>query len=72
MENLNGIMNDFMKVEYGLISFSTVLTALEEAYDLDDKKELRENILVIKRQVDSLQEELSTCITQLDTYILKK
>lgn len=72
MEKLNGIMNDFMKVEYGMISLSTVLRTLEEAYDLADKKELRENVLVIRRQIDSLQEELSTYIVKLDTYIFKK
>ncbi|MCI5524780.1 MAG: hypothetical protein MR381_01660 [Dorea sp.] len=72
MEELNRIMSDFVEVEYGLISLSTVLAALEEAYDFDDKKELRENILVIKRQIDSLQEELSEYITKLDIYIIKE
>lgn len=70
MEELNMIMSDFVEVECGLISLSTVLAALVEAYEFDGKKELRDNILVIKRQIDSLQEELSEYITKLDTYII--
>ena len=54
MEDLNMIMSNFVEVECGLISLSTVLAALEEAYEFDGKKELRDNILVIKRQIDSL------------------
>lgn len=69
---LNMIMSNFVEVECGLISLSTVLAALEEAYEFDGKKELRDNILVIKRQIDSLQEELSEYITKLDTYIISE
>lgn len=72
MEELNVIMSDFAEVECGLISLSTVLATLEEAYEFDGKKELRDNILVIKRQIDSLQEELSEYITKLDTYIISE
>ncbi|MCF2554667.1 hypothetical protein [Faecalicatena contorta] len=72
MEELNMMIGDFTDVEYGLISLSTVLTALGEAYDFDDKRELRETTLVIKRQIDSLQEELSQHIAKLNTYIIKE
>lgn len=72
MEELNVIMSDFAEVECGLISLSTVLAVLVEAYEFGGKKELRDNILVIKRQIDSLQEELSEYITKLDTYIISE
>lgn len=71
-EELSLIMNDFAEVEYGMAAMVSVLDVLERYYDFDSQRELKENISVMKRQLESLLEEMSNTISKLDTYLVKK
>ena len=68
-ENLSVIMGEFAAVEYGRNTMVSLLTALEEYYDLENQNELKMNASVIKRLLDSLVKELGEAITKLDTYM---
>lgn len=68
-ENLSVIMGEFAAVEYGMNTMVSLLTALEEYYDLENQNELKMNASVIKRLLDSLVKELGEAITKLDTYM---
>lgn len=71
-EELSMILNDFAEVEYGMAAMVSVLDVLEKYYDFDSQRELKGNISVIKRQLESLLEEMSDTISKLDTYLVKK
>lgn len=71
-EELSLIMNEFAEVEYGMAAMVSVLDVLERYYDFDSQRELKENISVMKRQLESLLEEMSNTISKLDTYLVKK
>ena len=71
-EELSMILNDFAEVEYGMAAMVSVLDVLERYYDFDSQRELKGNISVMKRQLESLLEEMSDTLSKLDTYLVKK
>lgn len=68
-EDLSMIMNEFAAVEYGMTTMVSLLAALEEYYDLENQTDLKMNVSVIKRLLDSLIQELKKTIVKLDTYM---
>lgn len=72
MDELFNIMCRFTDVEYGLQALGIVLSSLEEQYFTEHQKKLRANIVVLMRQVDSIQKELSKVITELEEYLQKE
>ena len=71
-EELSMILNDFAEVEYGMAAMVSVLDVLETYYDFDSQRELKGNISVMKRQLESLLGEMSNTLSKLDTYLVKK
>ena len=71
MERLELLVSDFSEVEYGINALLEVLRALEEFYDMEYQKELRANLKVIIRQLDSLSEDLNRNIEKLDMWMLE-
>lgn len=70
MEKLRQIMSDLTDIEYSLQSFSSLLENLDEIYDLRHDEGLRENVWLFKIIVDSLSENLSDRISEIDRFIL--
>ena len=68
-ENLSVIMREFAAVEYGMNAMVSLLATLEEYYDLEHRNELKRNVNVMKRLLDSLVGELGKTIAKLDTYM---
>ena len=72
MFTLQDIIEELIEVEYGFTSLSMVLKQLEEHYEFENKKELSQNIIIIKRIIDSLQMDMSKSIEKLDMYEIKE
>lgn len=70
MEKLRQIMSDLTDIEYSLQSFSSLLENLDEIYDLRHDEELKENVWLFKIIVDSLSENLSEKISEIDRFLL--
>lgn len=70
MEKLRQIMSDLVDIEYSLQSFSSLLENLDEIYDLRHDEELKENVWLFKIIVDSLSENLSDRISEIDRFLL--
>lgn len=63
-------MSDLVDIEYSLQSFSSLLENLDEIYDLRHDEELKENVWLFKIIVDSLSENLSDRISEIDRFLL--
>ena len=70
MEKLRQIMSDLVDIEYSLQSFSSLLEDLEEVYDLRHDEEQKENVWIFKMIVNSLSENISDRISEIDQFIL--
>lgn len=70
MEKLRQIMSDLTDIEYSLQSFSSLLENLDEIYDLRHDEELKENVWLFKIIVDSLSENLSDRISEIDQFLI--
>ena len=70
MEKLRQIMSDLVDIEYSLQSFSSLLEDLEEVYDLRHDEEQKENVWIFKMIVNSLSENISARISEIDQFIL--
>ena len=62
-KNLDKLLEQFVDVEYGMISYITILNDLEELYDQKDKEDLRKLTIATITQLTSLQENLSRVIS---------
>ena len=71
MKQLEGLISDFVEVEYGIHALLVVLKTLEEIYDMEYQKELKANLTVIIRQLDSLSKDLKIDIEKLDEWMLE-
>ena len=60
---LDKILEQFIDIEYGMISYITILNDLEELYDQKDKEDLRKLTIETITQLTSLQENLSRVIS---------
>lgn len=70
MEKLYEIMGDLTEIEYGMESLSCVLKSLEEIYEYNQKYEIHKNVWIIKMLLDSMAENLSNKIIEIDSFIL--
>ena len=71
MKQLEVLISDFVEVEYGIHALLVVLKTLEEIYDMEYQKELKANLTVIIRQLDSLSKDLKIDIEKLDEWMLE-
>ena len=71
MERLELLVSDFSEVEYGINALLEILKALEEFYDMEYQKELKANLNVIIRQLDSLSKDLKLDIEKLDMWMME-
>lgn len=65
------LLEQFVDIEYGMISYITILNELEELYDQKDKEDLRKLTIATITQLTSLQENLSRVISELETHMLQ-
>lgn len=70
MERLRQIMSELVDIEYSLQAFSSLLEDLEEVYDLRHDEEQKENVWIFKMIVNSLSENISDRISEIDQFIL--
>ena len=70
MEKLYEIMGDLTEIEYGMESLSCVLKSLEEIYEYNQKYEIHKNAWILKMLLDSMAENLSNKIIEIDSFIL--
>ena len=70
MEKLYEIMGDLSEIEYGMESLSCVLESLEEVYELKHKYEMQKNVWIFKMLIDSMSDNLSNKIDEIDRLIL--
>ncbi|MBQ8327782.1 MAG: hypothetical protein IJX86_12025 [Lachnospiraceae bacterium] len=70
MEKLRQIMRELVEIERGLHSFSTLLDNLEEVYNSRHDENQKENIWVLKIIVESISQNLSDKITEIDQFII--
>ena len=70
MEKLYEIMGDLTEIEYGMESLSCILKSLEEIYEYKQKYEIHKNVWIVKMLIDSMAENLSNKINEIDSFIL--
>ncbi|GAB5612644.1 MAG: hypothetical protein ACLU60_02330 [Faecalimonas sp.] len=71
MDRLREIMGNLSDIEFGMESLSYVLGSLEEIYELRHEHELQKNVFLFKMLLDSMAENLSNRIDEIDRFILK-
>ena len=72
LTDLEVILKQFINVEYGMISYVSILNTLEEFYEYKNKRELHKATMTSIRQIELFQEELSRIISDLEKYILNQ
>lgn len=70
MEKLRQIMSDLVDIEYSLQSFSSLLGELDEIYEYKHNNKQKENVWLFKMLVDSLSENLSDRISEIDQFLI--
>ena len=70
MERLYEIMDKLSDIEFSMESLSCVLDSLEEIYELKHEYEIQKNIWLIKMINDSMLENLSERISEIDRFLL--
>ena len=70
MEKLHEIMGDVSDIMFSMESLSCVLESLEEIYELKHKYEMQRNVWIFKILIDSMSENLSDRINEIDRFIL--
>ena len=70
MEKLHEIMGDLSDIMFSMESLSCVLESLEEIYELKHKYEMQRNVWIFKILIDSMSENLSDRINEIDRFIL--
>ncbi len=70
MDRLREIMGNLSDIEFSMESLSYVLGSLEEIYELRHEYELQKNVLLFKLLLDSMVENLSDRIDEIDRFII--
>lgn len=69
MEELYSVMSDFLEVEYNQESLLCLLKAAEFAYSIEKQEDAQLIANSTKYYVQTLQRELRSAISRLDSYI---
>lgn len=69
MEELYSVMSDFLEVEYNQESLLCLLKAAESTYSIEKQEDAQLIANSTKYYVQTLQRELRSAISRLDTYI---
>lgn len=70
MDRLYEIMGELSEIEFGIESLSCVLGSLEEVYEMKHEYEMQKNVWVFKMLIDSVSENLSDKIDEIDRFLL--
>ena len=71
MEKLYEIMGELSEIEFGIESLSCVMGSLEEVYEMKHEYEMQKNVWVFKMLIDSVSENLSDKIDEIDRLLLE-
>lgn len=70
MRELDYILGAFIDTDYSIRCLLQVMAALEEYYNVEEDKEQKNTLFILKRMLDSMEEDLQQSIERLDTYIM--
>ncbi len=70
MEKVYEIMGELSEIEFSMESLSCVLESLEEIYEMKHKYEMQKNVWIFKMLIDSMSDNLSDKIDEIDRLIL--
>ena len=70
MEKLYEIIKELAEIIFGMESISCVLGSLEEIYEMKHKYEMQKNVWIFKMLIDSMSDNLSDKIDEIDRLIL--
>lgn len=70
MEKLYEIIKELAEIKFGMESISCVLGSLEEIYEMKHKYEMQKNVWIFKMLIDSMSDNLSDKIDEIDRLIL--
>ena len=70
MEKLYEIIKELAEIKFGMESISCVLGSLEEIYEMKHKYEMQKNVWIFKMLIDSMSDNLSDKIDDIDRLIL--
>ena len=70
MEELRRIMADLSELQFSMEGLSYIMGILEEAYEYKQEYEMQKNIVIFKMLLDSMSENLSDRVDEIDRFIL--
>lgn len=70
MEELRRIMADLSELQFSMEGLSCIMGILEEAYEYKHEYDMQKNIVIFKMLLDSMSENLSDKVDDIDRFIL--
>lgn len=70
MEELRRIMADLSELQFSMEGLSYIMGVLEESYEYRQEYEMQKNIIIFKLLLDSMSENLSDRVDEIDRFIL--
>ncbi len=70
MEELRRIMADLSELQFSMEGLSYIMGLLEESYEYKQEYEMQKNIIIFKMLLDSMSENLSDRVDEIDRVIL--
>ena len=70
MEELRRIMGDLSELQFSMEGLSYIMGLLEECYEYKQEYEMQKNIIIFKMLLDSMSENLSDRVDEIDRFIL--
>ena len=71
MEELRRIMADLSELQFSMEGLSYIMGVLEESYEYKQEYEMQKNIIIFKLLLDSMSENLSDRVDEIDRFILE-
>lgn len=71
MEELRRIMADLSELQFSMEGLSCIMGILEEAYEYKHEYEMQKNIVIFKMILDSMAENLSDRVDEIDRVLLE-
>lgn len=70
MEELTRIMGELSELQFGIEGLVYIMEVMEEAYGYKHEYEMQKSIFALKILLDSMSENLSDKVDELDRFIL--
>lgn len=70
MDRLREIMGDLSDIQFSMEGLSYIMELLEKTYEYKQEYEMQKNILILKMLIDSMAENLSDKIDEIDRFII--